>query len=165
MLTQKRLKEVLHYDHATGIFTRRITPSRKAKVGDVAGSTDGRGYRNIAVDGKLYKAHRLALLYVYGELPSANTDHINGIRTDNRIENLRTVTHSENSRNQKMFSNNKSGRTGIFWREDKIRWMAHIYAEKKPITKHFDSLLDAVAWRMSKEREYGFHPNHGRVCV
>lgn len=101
MLTQDRLKELMRYDEETGILTRRVSTSSNARAGDIAGSKDKDGYLVIRIDKKLYRAHRLAFLYVYGRFPEEFTDHINGIRDDNRISNLREVTRQENMQNQK----------------------------------------------------------------
>ena len=70
MLTEERLKEVLSYNAMdSGIFTWKIAKARSIKVGDIAGADDGAGYIQIQIDGTLYKAHRLAWLYVYGKFP------------------------------------------------------------------------------------------------
>ena len=84
-LTAERLREVLDYDPDTGVFTRKVRTASSVKVGDVAGSLNGKGYIRIRVDGRLYFAHRLAWLYVHGEWPVDQVDHINGIKNDNRI--------------------------------------------------------------------------------
>jgi hypothetical protein len=77
MITQEELKRVLHYDPDTGVFTRRVTLSSKAKAGDIVG-TNMRGYLQVCIHGKQYRLHRLAWLYVYGVFPEHETDHING---------------------------------------------------------------------------------------
>jgi hypothetical protein len=80
----------------------------------IAGGSDGLGYIRISVDNKNYKAHRLAWLYVNGEWPSHEIDHINGNRSDNRIDNLRDVPRAQNIQNQvKPHSNNKTGYLGV----------------------------------------------------
>ncbi|MDA6380520.1 HNH endonuclease signature motif containing protein [Escherichia coli] len=71
----------------------------------------------IMINGKAYPAHRLAWLIVYGTMPDGFIDHINRVRTDNRISNLRLVTHSENMQNRKIQKNNKSGYRGVSWDE------------------------------------------------
>src|SRR5690606_34614864 len=100
MLTQQRLKELLYYDPETGIFTRLVGRSGpRARAGDVAGSDNGKGYIRIYVDGRPYKAHRLAWFYMHGEWPE-EIDHRNGERADNRLSNLRPVTRQQNNLNQ-----------------------------------------------------------------
>lgn len=103
MLTQDRLKELLHYDEDTGMFTWIVSTARCVKVGDIAGSKNGKGYLHIMVDKRIYLAHRLAFLYVHGRFPEF-TDHINWIRDDNRISNLREVTQQENNQNKKKWT-------------------------------------------------------------
>ncbi|MCK9994454.1 MAG: hypothetical protein Dbin4_02974, partial [Alphaproteobacteria bacterium] len=98
-LTQSRLKELLHYDPDTGVFTRRVQTSSNARVGDVAGCLHPEGYRHIQIDGKRYAAHRLAWLYMTGEWPTNQLDHLNGVRDDNRWGNLREATHGQNQQN------------------------------------------------------------------
>ena len=111
MLTQPSLKDILNYDQVTGIFTWKIT-SGKASVGNRAGSIHkSNGYRRIIIKGKHYSEHRLAWLYMTGEMPANEIDHINGIRTDNRFDNLRAATRAENLQNQRHAnSKNKSTR-------------------------------------------------------
>lgn len=121
MITQEKLKELLEYDQETGVFTRKID-CVKTKKGDIAGNDNGQGYKRISIFGKRYRLHRLAWLYVYGIHPVNEIDHINGIRDDNRILNLREVTRSENSQNQrKAKKNNKTGLLGVSSRNGKYR--------------------------------------------
>jgi hypothetical protein len=90
--------EYLQYCPETGVITW-IKPRRKIKVGQIAGAINNNGYLQIKFNGKAYKAHRLAWYLHYGVWPTNHIDHINGIKTDNRIINLRDVTRSENMNN------------------------------------------------------------------
>lgn len=126
MLTAERLREALHYDHETGVFTWRSRTSNRVKIGDIAGAIDLNGYRLIGVDGRLYKAHRLAWLYVYGRWPVKQIDHINGVRDDNRFANLREATSGENHQNITRRSDNTSGFIGVTWHRQNMKWMAQI---------------------------------------
>jgi hypothetical protein len=100
MLTHKRLCEVLVYEKSTGLFRWRMKASKKTIVGEVAGclTVEKSGYRRvrIRIDGRLYKAHRLAWFYETGRWPKHEIDHINGDAADNRFENLRDVPHRQN---------------------------------------------------------------------
>lgn len=113
-LSQERLKELLNYDPKTGLFTWRVRRGM-AVAGSVAGNKNQTGYVHIHVDNKPYKAHRLAWLYVHGSFPADLIDHVNGIRDDNRVANLRPVTYSENVENQvRTRANNSLGLAGVY---------------------------------------------------
>ena len=162
MITQERLKELFHYEKRTGVFTRIKTVSSNARAGDLAGYKGVDGRVILWVDRKMYKAHRLAWLYVYGEFPKGCIDHINHDNSDNRISNLRDVTQKENSKNASMSKNNTSGHTGVYWEKLISKWRAAIFSDGKRIhIGVFRHKKDAVAARKAAEIKYGFHPNHG----
>ena len=119
-LTQDRLKELLHYDPETGVFTRRVSAGGK-KAGSIAGADHNMGYRQISIGGKLYLAHRLAWLYVHGEWPGVCIDHINQVKNDNRIANLRDVPWGVNQENRTRKAN-KSGIAGVWLDKKKSLW-------------------------------------------
>lgn len=125
MPTAERLKELLSYSPETGEFTWRFNKGR-AFAGSVAGGANGLGYWLIRIDGHLCLGHRLAWLYVHGELPPGDLDHINQIKGDNRIENLRVASRSENEQNKRRRADNTSGYRGVCWNKLKARWMARI---------------------------------------
>ena len=117
IITVERLREVIDYDHERGVFVRKVRLAQRHKVGDRAdyevGSGGLKGYCMIGIDSRAYLAHRLAWLYVHGEWPENDIDHINGCRNDNRISNLRDVTNSVNRQNmRKSRSDSKSGLLG-----------------------------------------------------
>lgn len=115
VLTKDRLKELLNYNPDTGIFTRLTAPTNKVKIGDVSGSINKKGYIEIKVDYKKYLAHRLAHLYMTGNFPKNQIDHIDGIKNNNAWTNLRDVTPAENSQNRRTAKkNNKSGLLGVY---------------------------------------------------
>ena len=124
MLTQAELKSQLHYNPDTGIFTWTVSKSRTAKSGYIAGTLHHEGYITIGVNGNVYPSHRLAWLYVYGEFPIDKIDHINQIRNDNRIVNLRDCNNSENLKNIKIYSSNTSGYKGVSYHKLSGRWSA-----------------------------------------
>jgi hypothetical protein len=154
-LTAEYLRSVLHYNPDTGIFTRKVSTSPRVKVGDVAGSLDGHGYLRITVQSRLYQAHRLAWLHTYGEWPTGQIDHINRVRTDNRISNLRDVTHKQNNQNRSKSSHNTSGHTGVSWFRRTGKWQTHITHNQKSIgLGYFDDLEAAIAARKAGELKY-----------
>ena len=174
-LTQELLKELLHYDPETGIFTWRDRSlnhcaSRRAMrtfnsrwAGTEAGTKKNDGYLRIRFLGQLTYLHRLGVLYMTGTFPALQVDHINGVRDDNRWANLRLVNNSENHRNMKMPTSNKSGVVGVFWGPHVRKWRAQIRVEYKPHRLgDYSDFFEAVCARKSAERKYGFHLNHGR---
>ena len=100
MLTQDRLRQILHYDPDTGVFTR-IKKQTGVRQGAIAGSLSKEGYLVTSVDCKVYKCHRLAWLYMTGSWPANHIDHKDGNKANNRFYNLRDVTKSQNMQNQR----------------------------------------------------------------
>jgi len=123
MLTQSLLKEVLHYDEATGVFTWRVGRGG-VRAGSVAGSLHWSGYVLISIYGRQYAAHRLAWLYAHGELPPDHLDHINHNKSENQLSNLRPATRAQNQKNRLVNSNNTSGFRGVVWHKMSERWLA-----------------------------------------
>lgn len=109
-ITQERLKELLHYDEDSGVFTW-IKCWNSKKNGTAAGGKS-LGYVSIMIDGEAYYAHRLAWFYMFGEWPHV-IDHINGDRADNRVCNLRVTDHKENGKNQLCSRTNATGYPGV----------------------------------------------------
>lgn len=137
MLTQEKLQELLHYCPDTGIFMRK---HRKQK----AGTLETTGYIRIKVGDKLYRAHRLAWLYVHGRFPVDQIDHINQIKDDNRISNLREATNAQNQRNISNYPRNTSGVIGVNWHKKTKKWYARLGIDNKRISVgYFDSIEDA----------------------
>jgi hypothetical protein len=123
MITQEKLKDLLHYDSGTGVFTW-VKPRIGVRVGAVAGSPDRHGYICTRIDGRRYLAHRLAWLYVHGVTPPEHIDHINQVKADNRLANLRLATTSENLKNTGVYVNNTSGFKGVSWDKQNQNWRA-----------------------------------------
>lgn len=155
MLTQSKLKEQLSYDPSTGLFTRLVSPNGKNKVGEIAGTIEKAGYISISVLGKSYKAHRLAWLYMKGCMPEKHIDHINGIKSDNRFENLREVSVSKNMTNKTIGKNNKTGKVGVVARRGKYEARITVDGVRVHLGT-FTELQDAVKARLDAEDKYGF---------
>jgi hypothetical protein len=131
LVSQSRLRDALNYDPDTGCFTRK-TSAGGFKVGSEAGSVNAvNGYRYISVDRKYYLAHRLAWLYEFGEWPKGSIDHINHVRTDNRITNLRDVTPRQNNLNLSLAANNTSGSSGVIWDKSRNMWIAVVKQDRR----------------------------------
>ena len=163
ILTQKELKKLLEYNERTGLFTRRTHVKRGKPVGSTLG-TPSHGRFVIRVNGINYFSHRLAWLYVYGEWPKGEIDHINHNPSDNRIFNLRVVTRSGNMRNHSLRCDSTSGVNGVSWRKNRNKWRAYIRVEKGQRQKslgYYTDKFEAICARMSANNKYGYHENHG----
>ena len=158
MITQETLKSLLHYCPDTGIFTYLVRSAQCVQVGEMAGCLHKQnGYLHIKILGKNYKAHRLAWIYVYGEFPPSEIDHVNRIRADNRICNLRLAIRSENMQNKSKYQNNKSGYVGVHWNKTAKKWRAYISINRKRIhLGGFADMDEAIEARKSGEIKY--HP-------
>lgn len=120
------------------------------------------GYRQGTIFYRGYQAHRVIWAIRHGKWVKY-IDHINGVRDDNRIENLRSVTHKENMQNSARPKNNTSGVTGVCRAKALSKWMAYIRVDYKQIhLGFFTDKADAIAARKAAEEKYGFHKNHGR---
>lgn len=145
------LRMNLNYDRNTGLFHR---PGYSKPPGRLT----TKGYRQISINGQRYMAHRLAWLYVHGVWPADQLDHINGLKDDNRIANLREVSNKQNGENVRMFKHNTSGRKGVSWIKREGMWMADIKHHKRTIyLGRFHSIIDAVAARIRAEQKYFTH--------
>lgn len=149
---------MLCYDPITGAFTWNVNKG-PAKMGSVAGWTR-LGYCGVYIDGKNYQSHRLAWFYTYGEWPAKHLDHINGVRSDNRIANLREATASENQQNQNKSVSNKSGYPGVSWNRRSGKWQVHIMVNRKSIyLGSYVDIYDAVKARADgKRKHHTFQP-------
>lgn len=159
---QEYLLKLFRYDPENGNLYRRISVSDRTKVGDLVGSVSGTGYWKTSIDGVMYLVHRIIYKIHRGSDP-LHIDHINGVRGNNRIENLRSVTRQENHRNTKIRIDNTSGTVGVHLNKSENKWKAQIKVNKKQI--HLGTFVDlssAVAARTAAEIKYKFHKNHGR---
>jgi hypothetical protein len=170
-ISVEQLKDLLNYDPETGhLFWRERPVSSQADktfnkrfAGVRAYEERHKGYGRIKLLGKKYKAHRVAWAIHHGEWPELQIDHINGVRTDNRLENLRQATNRQNAMNRERPANNMSGVMGVTWDKIARKWISAICVNgKNTYLGCFDLFADAVSVRKDAETEYGFHPNHGR---
>lgn len=134
-ITAEELRGAFHYDPDTGVFTRTVRTSGRIKVGDIAGSVQ-RGYLAFHVSGVLCRAHRMAWLYVHGIQPNGFLDHINGVRHDNRLANLREATPGQNCQNTRTsHANNKHGFKGVNFdpRRTANKFLAYLSTGRKRV--------------------------------
>lgn len=124
---------------------------------------DTKGYLQGRLFAKNRTAHRVAWLHYHGKPAAGEIDHLNGIRTDNRIANLRDVPRRLNARNSCLFSHNTSGHHGVYWNKARSKWAAQIKIDGWP--RHlgtFSTIEEAIAARAAADKEYGFTERHGR---
>jgi hypothetical protein len=143
MISQERLKYFLFYDPETGEFIWLRNRGQRGRRGSKAGRVNDAGYAEIGIDGYLYKAHRLAWFYMFGEWPEYEIDHRNNIRSDNRISNLRPATHKQNAHNRLIPKNNQSGVKGVDWHKASGKWRLRVCANGETFTEYYDDLSDA----------------------
>jgi hypothetical protein len=119
----ERVKELVRYDPKTGVFIFRQNRSNRL-AGSMAGGKTKLGYILVRLDNCQIYAHRLAWFYVYGEWPPEQVDHINGVRDDNSLGNLRLASQSQNTCNGVLRRTNTSGYRGVSWVKEKKKWVA-----------------------------------------
>lgn len=170
------LRECFRYDADTGIMHWKERPVHhfpsereqkglnKRYAGKVAGVISTYGYLTSNLLGRRVMIHRAAWIMTHGDIGMFQIDHINGIRTDNRIKNLRVVDNQENHKNMKLFSTNTSGVPGVSWDKRTRRWRVQIrHCGKWIYLGRFECFQDAVVARSVANEKYGFHQNHGRL--
>ena len=161
-LTVDLLNELFDYDKETGDLLWKACKSRRVRAGAIAGSLESNGYKRLKINFKSYLVHRIVFLMHKGYLPKT-IDHINGDRSDNRIENLRAVTANQNQHNRKLNSNSTSGFKGVSWCKTQNNWRASIKLEGKAIELgRFNTPEEAdVVVRAAREELHGTFANHG----
>lgn len=172
-LTVEIVREFFAYDPLTGALTWRFrarshfSGDREHKTwntrfaGKPAGSIDGHGYRYVRVHGSPFKVHRLAWVHQFGVWPAGDVDHINGDVSDNRLPNLRDVSHARNCRNQTLRCTNTSGFTGVSWNSGMRKWQAYVKKDgRKYHLGYFERIEDAHSAYAKRARELGFTERH-----
>lgn len=153
-LTAERLRELVHYDPETGVFTRKKIIGKIGKVGDVAGALNPQGRMEFSVCGKIHLSHRLAWLYMTGDWPKHTIDHIDGDPTNNRFANLRDVPVCVNNQNiRKAKAGSITGVLGVRKRYNK--WRPSIWVDGKAIfLGSFPTQEEASAAYIEAKRKY-----------
>lgn len=162
MINQEEVKKAFYYDGENLVW--KIRSAHRIHIGDIAGTVNKMGYISIKFYNEYYYAHRLIWLYVYGEFPPKQIDHINGNSGDNRVENLRCVSQAENTKNRMISRNNTSGVMGVSWCKAANKYQTYIDVDgkRKPLGL-FKSIIEASKVRREAEIKYNYHPNHGRL--
>lgn len=155
-VTGTTLAMLFDYDPGTGHFTHKTGRGpRGGGAGCIAGHRMNHGYIAIGIPGKTVLAHRLAWLWMTGEWPKLEIDHINRNRSDNRWSNLREATRPQQSANGSIRTTNTSGVIGVFWDTSRKRWSASLMVNYKTIRLgRFKKFEDAVAARKNAEEKY-----------
>lgn len=158
----EELRKILDYDKDTGVFTRKQS-SHRNYVGKRAGTLHHTGYRFIRLSGKVYAEHRLAWLYVHGEILGDVIDHIDGNKSNNKISNLRCATRSDNNCNALRRKDNSSGIKGINWHKVTNKWMCRVQHDgDRVILGYFNSIEEANEVLIEyRETVHGEFTNHG----
>ena len=148
--------DYLDYNPETGILTWKVSPRPSVKVGQEAGSHRNKRYLGVRFKQKDYGYHRIAYFIYHGVDPLENEiDHIDGNSLNNKIDNLRLATRSQNVINRQFQKNNKSGVVGVHWEKKYQKWQARIsYKNKKIHLGYFDDIEEAKAARIAAEKKY-----------
>lgn len=157
-ITAERLRELLHYDPLTGVFTWLVSHGRGGRypAGSIAGYMHHKGYIDIWLDGRFYRAHRLAWLHVHGAWPEKDIDHRDTVKHHNWIKNLRSATNAQNAQNRPSIRKDGS-HVGVTRYKPTGQWLARIMVAGKPIhVGYFEHEADAVAAR--REAKAVHHP-------
>ena len=160
ILTQEFLKE--HLEYRDGHLWWVKSTANNVKVGQQFGCYDNKGYRIGKLKGKLYKEHRLIWLYHNSKWPEDQLDHINGIKDDNRIENLREATAQQNQFNKKSWGKTSTYK-GVYWQKQHKKWRAHYYCKSKPYhVGYYETEAEAAeAYRKATEHLHKDYANYG----
>ena len=160
-LTATRVRELLRYDPETGKLFWKVNKGARARIGQEAGYvqkiTSTLAYKRVMIDKKRYQVHRIIWLFAFGYWPEGEIDHWDRNGLNNKMENLREATRSENTQNAKRHKNNTSGVKGVYWHKTATKWTAQITVDgRKVYLGLFRSFWGAVIARKAAEKQYGF---------
>jgi hypothetical protein len=160
ILTQDTLKDMFDYREDGNLIRKHATMGNGNYAGKTVGWADNKGYVSTKIHGASYRVHRLIWMWHYGELPE-QLDHINGCKSDNRIENLRLASNSENMMNRKTFKNNSSGCKGVSWHQKNQKWFVYVDVNKRRKNiGYFDDLeLAELVATEAREKYHGKFAN------
>lgn len=163
MIDACTLRDIIHYDPDTGLLHWRKKVARCLNIGDEAGGIAAGGYRIVCICKTNYQSHKLAWLYVTGSWPSTLIDHKNGVRDDNRFDNLRLADRFQNRANSKRPTTNTSGVKGVTWHAPTGTWQARIKSRGKELCLgYFHDINDAARARQDAATSMlGDFVNHG----
>ena len=162
MITQELIAETFEYRDGA-LYWKAVTRSNKSSLaGQIAGSIHKTGYRHITWMNRIHKAHRLIFMLHHGYLPK-EIDHVNGDRADNRIQNLREVTRSQNQYNKSM-QRNLSGHRGVSWHKKSNKWAVRVMKDERSHSfGYFDDLeLAALVAEEARIKLFGGHAYESR---
>lgn len=160
-LSRKFLQSVLDYNEHDGLLRWKVDRQGHTRKGDVAGSSSKKGYVYVGIQQKRYLAHRLIWFYVHGSWPPQQIDHINGVKDDNRLSNLRLATGSQNQANTSKQRNNTTGFKGVVFHKPRNKFRAEISYQGTSINLGlFDTAEEAYKAYFDKSKElYGEFAN------
>ena len=150
-MNQKELNEIFKYENGNLYWN---ISKKGIKKGNKAGCLNKSGYRIIRINQKTYFAHRIIFMMFHGYMPN-QLDHINGIKNDNRIENLRIATHGQNQQNRGMFKNNSTGVKNVTFERGKWRVKLGINGKNKHFGYYFDINVAKFVAEMIRNKYYG----------
>lgn len=166
MLEYREALKLFRYDYETGVLYWRWRVNSRVPKTLEAGmqrKSNSDGYLNVHVQGRLYPAHRIVMLMCYGFYGEGlEVDHINHVRNDNRLCNLRFVTRSENSKNQSVSSKSTTGVTGVYFSKSRNKFIAQIKVNRQVhYLGCYNTLEEVTEARRQADRKYKFNNNHG----
>ena len=159
-MNKDKAHEMFRYDD--GVLYWKFSPNRRIRIGDSVGSKMKSGYLQTGVEKKQWYVHRLIFLYHHGYLPDF-VDHVDGNKSNNRIENLRSASSIENQQNRKIGRQNTSGIKGVCWHKQRQKWQARVKINGKQVSAGLFLTLEEAANAVQKLRSnlHKEFANHG----